>query len=361
MRKPIVLALIFCIGLSILCWPGRVSACVCSPRGDNEREDAALAFADAAVVFEGEVASAKTEGNDVVIMFKMTKAYKGLDSDSIEVIESWAFSDCGFGLPPNGAKYFVYGFRGKDGKIGIGACRPLWGGADLRYARGEPPIEDDLMPFDEKLRLMDHPSLKTQGATLRGKVASLNPSEKGNVYVTVWHTDEKGSREDLTAARHKVHSDGSFQIRFLPAGTFFVTADEYYPITKRRAIGEYGKISLSEEQSLTISDIQLQLEPVGSITVHVIAPPSIHDRIFVLAGDTTMGSPGSKPYRYAQDSSLNEEGVARFTDVPFGIYYISVELTGETSDKPSWTHERARIVLKDDSAECTVTLKKANN
>jgi hypothetical protein len=39
MRKPIVLALIFCIGLSIFCSPGRVSACVCSPRGDKERED----------------------------------------------------------------------------------------------------------------------------------------------------------------------------------------------------------------------------------------------------------------------------------------------------------------------------------
>ena len=359
MPKRIVLLPIFCIGLLMFCSTHRVSACVCSQRGENEREEASLAFADAAVVFEGEVTASRAEGSDVVITFKVARAYKGLSSDSIELIERYAFGDCGFGQPVNGAKYFIYGFKSKDGKIGIGSCRPLWGAADLRYARGEPPTEDDLMPFDERLRLIEHPSFRTQGAALRGKVANLNPRETANAYVSVWQTDEKGRRKDLIAARQRVHPDGSFQIRFLPAGTFYVTADEYRQATKRRAIGEYGKISLAEGQSLTIPNIQLRLERAGSIAVRVIAPPSIHGRILVLVVNSAMGSPGSKPYPYTQTSGLNEEGVARFSDVPFGLYDISIELTGEASNTPSWTRDRARVELKSDSAECVIKLRKS--
>src|SRR5262252_900999 len=100
MRTQLGFALICAIGVSALFSPNPASACVCEPRGENERDDAALAFAAATVVFEGEVTAARTQDTDVIIQFKVTRAYKSMDGDSIEVIESWAYSDCGFGLPP---------------------------------------------------------------------------------------------------------------------------------------------------------------------------------------------------------------------------------------------------------------------
>ncbi len=375
MYQKILLALIVYFGLTFIFLPVGATACVCSPLGQNAWEAAALTFAGSTVVFEGEVITATDEvtppnversplGPDVIIKFRVARAYKGINGSSVEVIEQAAYSDCGFGLPVAGARYFIHGFKGKDGRLYIGSCLSISlreVGPDIRYARGEPPAEDDLVPFDEKFRLMGHPNLATQGATLRGKVVSLTPPDSANAYLTVWEVNENGHRENLIAARQKVHPDGSFQIRFLPAGNFYVTALDYSPTSNGRGIGEYGKISLAEKQNLTIPEIRLRPEPLGTMTVHVAAPGELHDRIFVLVRDVEMDSLEGKLYAHAETSQLDEAGVAHFNYVPYGIYNIYVNLTGDASDKPSWTHERVSIVLKGDSAECIVKMKKANN
>ena len=165
----------------------------------------------------------------------------------------------------------------------------------------------------------------------------------------------------MIVARQKVHPDGSFQIRFIPAGTYYVTAVDYHPTSKGRGVGEYGKILLAEKQNLTIPEIRMRLDPLGAITVRVEARAELHDRIFVVVRDVEMDSFKGKPYAHAETSQLDEAGVAHFNYLPYGTYNIYVNLTGDASDKPSWIHERARLGLKGDSAECTVTMKKANN
>jgi hypothetical protein len=210
--------------ISFVCSPGRTDACVCSRRGENAREAAPLAFEEAAIVFEGEVtairavtpapnpSSSFAEPASAVTTLNVTRAYKGINSSSIELIEEWADSDCGIGEPAVGTPLFIYGFKGQDGMLYIHACLPVFpssAGPDLRYARGEPPTEDDLVPFDEELRLFGHPDLATMGAILRGKVASLNSPEMAEAHVTVWQVDEKGCRQNLVGAQQKVHPDGS--------------------------------------------------------------------------------------------------------------------------------------------------------
>jgi hypothetical protein len=193
--------------------------------------------------------------------------------------------------------------------------------------------------------------------TLLVKVVNFTPPESTNAFLTVWQVNEKGHRQNLIAARQKVHPDGSFQIRFLPAGTYYITAIDYNPTSKGRGIGEYGKISLTEKQNLTIPEIRMHPEPLGAITVHVAAPPELHDRIFVLVRDVEMDSLEGKLYADAETLQLDEAGVAHFNYLPYGTYDVSVELTGDTSDMPSWTHGhlwQGRVI----STECTVTMKK---
>src|ERR1700722_6292481 len=213
--------------LSVILSPKITEACTCSDQILSDREDAARQFSVAVVVFEGEVipggrsieeASQEKMGVNMTL-FRVIRSYKGELSESIQIFDPMAGTDCAFGQPAPGKKYLVYGYKGKDGKIYYQACSrtgPLeYEGADLRYARGEPATKEDLSPPGEKWRLRTGPSLATRGAALRGNVHRLDGGEVSDVFLTVWSVDEKGRRENFMAATQKVNADGSYEVRFL--------------------------------------------------------------------------------------------------------------------------------------------------
>jgi len=345
-------------------------ACVCSNQLLNDREDAAAQFNAAAVVFEGEVLAGGREISSwngkpglSMIPFHVIHAYKGLSDESIEIYDSSPGTDCGFGEPASGTKFFVYGFKGKDDKIYIGGCsrtRTLdSAGPDIRFARGEPATKEDLAPPGEKWRLYRDPTLAERGASLKGVVRRADGGDVSEAFVTVWDVDESGRRNAAgsMAAHQKVSADGSFEIRLLAPGQYNVTAEDSRESPTARYVGEYGNVALGERQVLSQVLVRLHAEPLGTVRVRVIAPLELHDRVVVLLRDTNIDDSTLAPYAYSQTVNVDDTNVASFDKVPYGLYDVKVMLTGVVSLDQLWVHDDVRVQLKASHADTMVKLR----
>jgi hypothetical protein len=260
--------------LAFACSFRTASACVCADPSISDREDAAAEFRDAAVVFEGEV-SASPKGIVAptgsswglsVIQVRVLRVYKGNLGDSAQLFDSASGSDCGSdGLRP-GQKLFVYGFEGKDHKIYIQSCTRTTSldsaGPDIRFARNEPPTKEDLAPPGEKWRLYRDPTLETRGAIVKGIVRRPDGGDVSSVFITLWDGGEEGRRIGVIGARQKVNQDGSFEIRFLPPGEYYVTAEDFRIGSAAKCEGDYGNVVLAERQVRSHLNVRLTCKSV---------------------------------------------------------------------------------------------------
>lgn len=343
-------------------------ACTCSSPAVNDRDAAAAEFKDAAVVFEGEVSASPKRisaptGNFTglsMIEFRVLRAYKGNLGDSVQLFDPMAGTSCGLDTLKSGEKLFVYGFPGKDNKIYIQACTRTSSlesaGPDVRFARNEPPTDEDLAPPGERWRLYRDATLKTRGASIQGVVRRADGADASEAFVTVWEVDENGRRAGMMAANQNVRADGTFEIRFLAPGRYNVTAEDMRMNTTARYVGEYGNVVLAEHQVVSKVVVDLHADPLGTVGVRVIAPRELHDRIFVWLRDVEMDSFANSPYPYAQTAHLDEKGIASFEFVPFGRYEVYVMLNGDDLTKPSWIHDELTVRLNTSKAETEVSL-----
>src|SRR6202142_3672270 len=224
--------------LSIASAVRTAEACSCATSILSDRDEAKSEFASATLVFEGEVLpSGHTviapirglDGLDVIV-FRVIRSYKGVHDQSIQIYDEMAGSTCGFGQPKPGEKFFVYGYKGKDGKIYVTACTRTAGlesaGADIRYARGEPSTAEDSAPSGEKSRIRSDPTLATSGISVRGVVRRADGADVGGGFVKIWLTDAEGRREDEMAATQNIKQNGSYEVRYLSPGQYAVTAED---------------------------------------------------------------------------------------------------------------------------------------
>jgi len=295
-------------------------ACVCANQLLNDRGGAEAQFNAAAVVFEGEVLASPQQvvapTHDrfglSVIAFQVLRAYKGNLGDSIQLYDAAAGSDCGFDDVGPGARFFVYGFEGRDHKIYIQACtrtvRLNSAGPDIRFARKEPPAKEDLVPPDEKWRVRRDPTLETRGASIAGVVRSSDGGDVSGAIVDVWDTDEDGhrSRAGAVEAAQKVNADGSFTIRFLAPGRYNVTALALGQGGITRYVGEYGNVTLFERQHISHIILPVHAENLGTISVRIIAGQNLGDKMVVRLHDAGPGSIEKDPYGYGTTAFLNE-------------------------------------------------------
>lgn len=363
---PLIVALFFAGGLRT------TQACVCSGPAVSDRDDAAAAFRDASVVFEGEVSASPKRivgptGSGWglgVIQFRVLRTYKGNLGDSTELFDSMVGTDCGSDDLRPGQKLFVYGFEGEDHKIYLHACSRTTflvdAGADIRFARNEPPTQEDLAPPGEKWRLYRDATLAERGASLVGTIVRDDGGDVSNAFVTLWLVDENGlrNRAGAVAAVLKVNVDGSFDIRFLAPGRYNVTAADPQVTPTTRYVGEYGNIALAERQVLSSVVVHLHAEPLGSIRVRVVAPLELHDKVIVELRDKTADDTRLAPFAHSQTARIDDKSVASFNSVPYGLYDVYVVLSGEDSNKPSWTHEKVQVELNGNQAEAVVKLQK---
>lgn len=367
-------AVVFLVGA--FCFAGSlrtVQACVCSGSALNDRDDAAAEFRDAAFVFEGEVSAIPKEivapnGSQrglSAIQFRVLRIYKGNLSDSIQLLDSMAGTDCGFDALRPGQKLFVYGFEDKEHKIYIQSCTRTtlldFAGPDIRFARNEPPTKEDLVPPGERQRLHRDPTLETRGALVKGFVRRSDDGDVSNVFITLWDGGEEGRRIGLIGARERVNRDGSFEIRFLAPGKYNLTAEDLQNNSTAQYVADYGNVTITERQALSDLVVNLHPEPLGNVRVRVIAPPELHDRVFVWLTKGETDSDGKLPAHYGQTASLDAQSWASFDSVPYGHYDVYALLTGDDISKPSWIHDLVQIELHENHAEAVVKLRKAHD
>jgi hypothetical protein len=322
------------------------------------------------VVFEGELLPG---GHEIstwngkpglsMIPLRVTRSYKGASGEFLEVYDANAETDCGFGEPKPGTRFFVYGFRGKDGKIYIQACSRTASldaaGTDIRFARNDPPTKEDLAPPGERWRLYRDPTLAERGASLMGTVRRKDGGDVSHVFLTLWDVDENGarSRAGSIAAHQEVNGNGSFEIRFLAPGQYNLTAEDLPKNSTAEHVADYGNVTLTERQALSHLVVDLHPEPLGTVRVKVIAPPELHDRVFVWLKEAETDSVGKFPDHYAQTARIDAQSVASFDSVPYGHYNLYVMLTGDDLSKPSWTHDEVHVELNANHAEAVVKLR----
>jgi len=361
--------LTLCLFLSVVLDQARACSCVTPVLSD--RDGAAEQFEVAKAVFAGEVTAIKdlTVSGDAQLTeftFKIVEPFKGIKESTVELFSDFEHTSCASGIKA-GDRLFVYAFEGKEGKLYITPCSRTGSleeaGTDIRFARGEPAILEDRIPYGEKWRLLDDPTMSEKGATLSGVVRWPQKVAMGKAFVTVWQVDEQNRRLNLIVATQKADSDGTFAVHYLPPGTYFVSGVDSKWEASFRYVGNLGIVSLLEGTKLDHQEIILHADPLGTVNVQVDAPEIPYEKLFVVLRDVELDleTPGSGPYSYGTTANVGSDRVARFKQVPYGRYNVSVMLYGEDISRPTWTHDDAEVTLDNAKAETAVRMYKTNS
>jgi hypothetical protein len=326
-------------------------ACTCGVNQLNARDDAARVFSGASVVFEGEVLSTEPaklgdlsrfsaderenifnrEPVSAEITFRVLRQYKGDPKLEIRMYTGAHDSaePCQALYHP-GDRWFIYCFLKKDGKLYFTDCNRSTSldaaGAEVRYARGESAIEEDLMPREEKQRLDDDPEMKENGATLSGTIRRFDRETMGRAMLTIWTLDEENQKERPGEIYQDANPDGTFVVRYLPAGIYFVSARVIDSEKPSRFSGRTSNFTVKERQSLAGLEIVLNPEPLGEVRVHVEPSEALLNRVNVDLWDVDRDSGGEnlKLYADSQDADANPSGLAVLKGMQYGTYHLFV-------------------------------------
>jgi hypothetical protein len=376
---------ILAVLVSAAAWQS-ADACGCAPTTRSDREEAALESAQSSMIFEGEVLSVgrlssanlsmpipeTASGSfsnlgDSQITFRVLRKYKGPTQETVTIYSSDASKWC-LVKTTVGERWFVYGFEGKDGKLYMGACsRSNWleaAAADVRYSRGEAATDQDLMLPDERTRVESDPMLLDHGATLSGAVGrSDRQSVSDETELTLWELDKAGQRTGNRTATQQVNRDGTFTVRYVPAGSYLLTVEDRNWALNSRFIRNYGRVNLKENSTLTDLVITLEPDPLGPITVRVEPQEALLRNMWVMMTDSEFGPSNTRLFMVRETADLSPNGVAHFDRMPYANYDVYVSVYGvpysfNKSPIPGWCQDETRVKLEGPPAVVTVHLHK---
>ncbi|MGB6471843.1 MAG: hypothetical protein WBE88_13375 [Candidatus Acidiferrales bacterium] len=379
----------------LLTFPLRTSACECDCRQFSPGTDrpevqgsdwnaVAAGFHSATAVFEGvlivsyPVSGDASLGGLTAYKFRVLRVYKGSPALAITVISFGGRAPCSLEITPH-RKYLIYAVPGDKGRLAAWPCSrtAMVSDAlpDLRYLRHEPPKPQDLLPYDEHQRLYHHPSLQKTGASLSGAVLGPGGKPPKSSIVSLWYSSPDGKPTRTAIETKKIGPDGRFDMRFVPPGDYFLTAESFDSAPVSRMIGVYrdGGADWSHAASLHLQRgadnshivLPLRVQPLAQVTVRIESsdgepPPStpqgvaIWDIAEIPADISKLPSNWvAAPYDYQSDSFANGDGVAEFKEVPYGRYQINLLPRGE--DGMAWeapaqvvdiAAARAEVILK---------------
>jgi hypothetical protein len=277
------LAVIACIAAAAI---GQASACKCasSYHGRNDWEVAKLESDGSTAIFEGTPesfelkwgvlsvqegawipasdsgGSAHNDWPQMIVTFRVQRAYKGDLGQQVKVSTGLGGGDCGAVFNP-GLVYLVFLSKGNLPGFSVNMCSPGgWIGAssvavELRYLRKEPPIARDLAAYkpwsaneyaaQEELRRREGEQYQKRYAAVTGKICGVVSAEKKT-------GENAGTISFLSTAGYSpvahptmgVGADGSFCSPPLGPGKYYLfyskgsqaglTSTVYYPGVNER-------------------------------------------------------------------------------------------------------------------------------
>jgi hypothetical protein len=342
-----LIAVVLLLGLSCQ----TTQACSCGVTQLNARDDAARIFKEATVVFEGEVLSiepakpgdlsnflpaereniSNREPVAAEITFRVLRQYKG--DPKLEIRMYTGARDSAEPCQARyhaGDRWFIYGFLKKDGKLYFTDCNRSTtldeAGAELRYARGEPATQEDLMPRSEKSRLENEPELKENGATLSGTIRRFDRSGMGRALLTIWRLDEEDQKERPGEIYQDANPDGTFVVRYLWPGIYFLSARITDWEKPTFFVGRTATFTVKQRQSLDGLEIVLNAEPLAEVRIHIEPSKPLHDQVEAELWDVDNDSGAVNPKLYPDNQSAEPDssGLAVLKGLQFGTYHLAV-------------------------------------
>jgi hypothetical protein len=276
------------------------------------------------------------------ITLRTQRVYKGPNHATIVVHTGSGGGDCGYPLQPN-QRYLVYAYGESADDLGIGICSrtaPLENaGADLRFLRGEPPTEEDLLTPSERRRMEENPGLKNSGATICGRVrrADNQPLAERSV-AFLWPATRSGGPDRQNRVYRMLDAEGSFRFRMLEPGAYYLGASEYVPRDEAnpyryqalypgtQSFGSAGRIDLQPRSSRCPVELVLEAVPLHTLAIRVNLATGgrLPEGISL-----TIQSMDETPFPVNADGFPDEDGIVRFKNIPAGRYLIQFDSYSE--------------------------------
>jgi hypothetical protein len=361
-------------------------ACDCSSLQLKPRDLAAFLTRAHDAVFEGEAVLVEPVGVRVPpgdgpsiprlltrFQFRVHRVHKGETAPFVWV-ESWEEdSRCPFRFQP-GQHYLVFATRTPVGELKVHGCFRQGllseAGAALRYLRGEPPTEDDLVSPTERKRLADDSTLETTGGIFCGRLLRPDGEPARNAIVWVWSADAPLETQARPLDLQFVPPGEQFRIRFLPPGRYLLGARERMHDEDRWYLGFYPNASRPEDAAVLFpraapdqcdTDLVLPWIPVAQeVTVRVVTedlqelPPG---QLQVILRRNPHPSEANLPVvpQGAAPSPAERERIL-LEGVPYGEYTMLVTATGQQATR--WQRAEVPVTIREPRMQLVVELKR---
>ena len=294
------------------------------------RELAAQAAEQSDIVFEGRMGpaelkegtldrsgnlSSRTQGHYMEIQFSVARVYRGKSKSRFVVLANDPEIPCGLYISSlddylvsakaiPGTTHYVT----DAGMLTVPVERS---GPALRLFRGVPPREEDLLEpkaYDDFIH--------AQFGSVCGQVVSTADKPLPDAVVTLWSVDDDGFPPKYQ--RGNADANGSFCIRDVADGRYWLGAEKYSPTGEFRLLGYYPAgtdrskalpVEVAAKSKVSGLRIALQEEGRHTVTFRVIpAKGNFHSKPAALIFKSKNGDP---LYYFEASSVIDADGVCR--------------------------------------------------
>lgn len=347
-------------------------SCVVPPPGiKSARELAEWRTQGTTAIFEGQVESAELKSQlleasvgDIVpanleqtapvmlVTFKVSRSYRGVRPEHVQVETGLGGGDCGFGFGIGG-QYLVYAYKGESGRLSTGICTATdlleESQTNLAYLRGDPFAPEIAASRSHAktgklcVRVVQNVSVDSGD----GRILLLRIGSKSPIASDEAEADGKG----LYCAANV--DPGKYHLLFAEALGESPTSFVYYPgVTK---VSLATPIDIRAGQAIVDLVFKIPPQPTFSVKGIVSAsnnsPLPSETKVILVSADQPFLA-----LAYAEDTAPN--GSFAFPKVLPGKYWSFVDVNSDPdgSIKPGWLTRKTELLVDRNLADLSLVL-----